>query len=320
MARQIQVNNSIIRNKFPNSLLSASSEARQVSLAAGADKQASSSVGTDITSLYLKEIGRWPLLDRSQEVMLTRQYQAGCDRSRARLIQSNLRLVVKISRSYLHRGLSLLDLVNEGNMGLIRAVEKFDPELGFRFSTYASWWIRQAVDRAVMNQSRTVRLPIHVIRGLTTYLKTSRELQQQFGRAPTVDEIAEKLDLTIEQANNILMVNEQAAVTGEAKVNDSSLSLLDSLPAKSSQQPDLLAARDTLGELLNKWILKLNGQQREVVLHRFGLDGQGSRTLEEVGEILGVTRERVRQVQMTALARLREISARSGVTEVPILE
>ncbi len=318
MAQQLKSKESIKWNNNPASFIPANAGVKQP--ASSKLTKSSKSTGTDITRLYLQEIGRWPLLSRSQEIALAHLYKAGCDRSRRRMIQSNLRLVVKISRSYLHRGLSLLDLVNEGNLGLIRAVEKFDPEHGCRFSTYATWWIRQSVDRAVMNQSRTVRLPIHVIRGLTTYLRASRNLQQQLGRSPTIDEVAEEIGLTVKQTHTIFMVNEQCIVTGDIKVNDSNLSLLDSLPARASQVPDLLVAREAANIALKKWVGKLNDQQRRVVVHRFGLDGHGSKTLEEVGDIMGVTRERVRQVQMVALSKLREISARHGVTEVPMLE
>ncbi|MBE9548200.1 MAG: sigma-70 family RNA polymerase sigma factor [Proteobacteria bacterium] len=275
---------------------------------------------TDITRIYLNEIGRWSLLNREQEQSLSKKLHAGCERSRRRMIVSNLRLVVKISRSYLNRGLSLLDLIDEGNLGLIRAVEKFDPERGFRFSTYATWWIRQSVDRAVMNQSRTVRLPIHVIRGLTSYLRAIRNLEQKLGRCPDIEEIANEVGITREQANKMFVVNDQVAVTGDLKLKDGNISLLDSLPDTSNEIPDQLFAKDSASRQLNVWLTKLNKQQRTVMIHRFGLDGHGGRTLEEVGAIMGVTRERVRQVQMSALVRLREISARSGVTEVPLFD
>jgi len=276
--------------------------------------------GTDITRIYLNEIGRWPLLTREQEISLGYKIRSGCERSRRRMIVSNLRLVVKISRSYLNRGLSLLDLIDEGNLGLIRAVEKFDPERGCRFSTYATWWIRQAVDRSVMNQSRTVRLPIHVIRGLTAYLRAIRNLEQQLGRCPDMEEIASEVGITREQANKMFVVNDQVTVTGDLQLRDGNISLLDSLPDQGTEIPDQLFAKDSASRQLTNWLGKLNQQQRTVMIHRFGLDGHGGRTLEQVGDIMGVTRERVRQVQMSALKRLREISERSGVTEVPLLD
>ncbi len=275
---------------------------------------------TDITRIYLNEIGRWPLLNREQEVQLAEKISLGCEKSRRLMIVSNLRLVVNIARNYLNRGLSLLDLIDEGNLGLIRAVEKFDPERGCRFSTYATWWIRQAVDRSVMNQSRTVRLPIHIIRGLTSYLRAIRALEQQLGRFPHIEEIATEIGITNAQANKLFMVNDQHAITGDIQLKDGNISLLDSLPAAAGEVPDQLAAKDSAGLQLSQWLDKLNQQQRAVMIHRFGLDGHGDRTLEQVGDILGVTRERVRQVQMSALTRLREISARSGITEVPLLD
>ncbi|MCF6225510.1 MAG: sigma-70 family RNA polymerase sigma factor [Xanthomonadales bacterium] len=275
---------------------------------------------TDITRIYLNEIGRWPLLTREQEIQLAEQISAGCESSRRKMIVSNLRLVVNIGRNYLNRGLSLLDLIDEGNLGLIRAVEKFDPERGCRFSTYATWWIRQAVDRSVMNQSRTVRLPIHIIRGLTSYLRAIRALEQQLGRCPHIEEIATEIGVTNAQANKMFVVSDQHMITGDIQLKDGNISLLDSLPATDAEVPDQLAAKDSARLQLKRWLSKLNQQQRAVMIHRFGLDGGGGRTLEQVGDILGVTRERVRQVQMSALTRLREISARAGVTEVPLLD
>ncbi len=275
---------------------------------------------TDITRIYLNEISRWTLLTREQEIQLAVKIKAGCERSRRRMIVSNLRLVVKISKNYLNRGLSLLDLIDEGNIGLIRAVEKFDPVHGCRFSTYATWWIKQAVDRAVMNQSRTVRLPIHVIRGLTSYLRAIRNLEQHLGRCPDMEEIAIEVGITLEQANKFFVVNDQIAIAGDIQLKDSNISLLESLPDKANDVPDQLLAKDIANKQLSEWLRKLNKQQRVVMIHRFGLDGHGGRTLEQVGDIMGVTRERVRQVQMTALKRLREISKLSGISEVPLLD
>jgi len=270
----------------------------------------------DVTRIYLSEIGRAKLLTADEEKSLSRAAIGGCMASRQRMIECNLRLVVKVARAYINRGLPLLDLIEEGNLGLIRAVEKFDPEKGFRFSTYATWWIRQSVERAIMNQCRTVRLPIHVIRELTSYLKTTRELEQKLGRRPGIEEVATRLDKPSDQVHTLFGLNEPTTST-ESTLGDNSKSVLDSIADESTHTPEDQYAEEAAGELLGQWLDLLPKQQRIVVEHRFGLHGKGRRTLEEVGQLLGVTRERVRQVQLAALTRLREISRREGVKDIP---
>jgi RNA polymerase nonessential primary-like sigma factor len=272
----------------------------------------------DVTRIYLSEIGRSRLLTADEEVELSRAVQGGCIASRRRMIESNLRLVVKIARGYINRGLPLLDLIEEGNLGLIRAVEKFDPERGCRFSTYATWWIRQAVERAIMNQCRTVRLPIHVIRELTGYLRTSRQLEQKLGRRPTVEEVAEHLKLPAEDVHTLFGFNEPATSADEPQGNGRAL--VDSIVADDGGDPESQYADFAAEQLLGDWLNRLPDQQRLVVEQRFGLDGKGRRTLEQVGELLGVTRERVRQVQLAALVQLREISRRAGISEMPFID
>ena len=274
----------------------------------------------DVTRIYLSEIGRANLLTADEEKSLTRAALNGCVASRQRMIESNLRLVVKISRAYINRGLPLLDLIEEGNLGLIRAVEKFDPERGCRFSTYATWWIRQSVERAIMNQCRTVRLPIHVIRELTKYLRSARELEQQLGRRPSLEEIAESLDKPVEDVYRIFSFNDSVAPVSDPKDSGSRKPILDTIVDEHCRDPESEYADHAAEELLEHWLDLLPSQQRLVVEHRFGLHGKGRRTLEEVGQLLGVTRERVRQVQLAALARLREISNREGISEMPFLE
>ena len=272
----------------------------------------------DVTRIYLSEIGRAKLLTADEEKSLSRAALGGCMASRQRMIESNLRLVVKVARSYINRGLPLLDLIEEGNLGLIRAVEKFDPERGFRFSTYATWWIRQSVERSIMNQCRTVRLPIHVIRELTNYLRATRELEQKMGRRPAVDEVANTLDKPSAALYSLFGFNEStSSADGSA---DGQKSILDSIADDQTHTPENEYAEQAAGELLGQWLDLLPKQQRIVVEHRFGLHGQGRRTLEEVGELLGVTRERVRQVQLAALTRLREISQREGIMEAPFMD
>lgn len=272
----------------------------------------------DVTRIYLSEIGRAKLLTADEEKALSRAALGGCMASRQRMIESNLRLVVKVSRSYINRGLPLLDLIEEGNLGLIRAVEKFDPEKGFRFSTYATWWIRQSVERSIMNQCRTVRLPIHVIRELTNYLRTTRELEQKMGRRPAVDEVARELEKPNSALYALFGFNE--STTSSEGSADGQRSALDSIADDKNHTPENEYAEQAAGELLVQWLDLLPKQQRIVVEHRFGLHGHGRRTLEEVGELLGVTRERVRQVQLAALAKLREISQREGVMEAPFMD
>jgi RNA polymerase nonessential primary-like sigma factor len=274
----------------------------------------------DVTRIYLSEIGRARLLTAEQEIALTRAASKGCIASRQRMIESNLRLVVNIARAYISRGLPLLDLVEEGNLGLIRAVEKFDPERGCRFSTYATWWIRQSVERAIMNQCRTVRLPIHVIRELTIYLRAARELEQKLSRRPTVEEVARELDIPAENVERLFGLNEPTASADEPVNGNSDRIVLDSLADESGAGPEARYAGMAAGRMLGNWLKQLSKQQRDVVEHRYGLNGHGRRTLEQVGELLGVTRERVRQVQLSALARLKEISSREGYVELPFLD
>ncbi|NNE05069.1 MAG: sigma-70 family RNA polymerase sigma factor [Xanthomonadales bacterium] len=275
----------------------------------------------DVTRIYLSEIGRSELLTADEEKSLARAIKAGCMISRQRMIESNLRLVVNVARAYINRGLPLLDLIEEGNIGLIRAVEKFDAERGCRFSTYATWWIRQSVERAIMNQCRTVRLPIHIIRELTNYLRTSREMEQQLGRRPSVEEVAIALEKPIEAVCEIFSFNENATSAGESAPSEEGRKpLLDSLVDVQARDPESEYADHAAESLLDHWLELLPVQQRTVVEHRFGLHGKGRRTLEEVGQLLGVTRERVRQVQLAALVRLREISKAEGVSEMPFLD
>lgn len=274
----------------------------------------------DVTRIYLSEIGRAALLTADEEKSLTRALNKGCAVSRQRMIESNLRLVVKIARAYINRGLPLLDLIEEGNIGLIRAVEKFDPERDCRFSTYATWWIRQSVQRAIMNQCRTVRLPIHIIRELTKYLRAARELEQKLRRRPSMEEISEHLDLPVDTVYSIFSLNESASYLSENKNDELIKPTLDNIVDEQNRSPEIEYADHAAEELLDHWLEFLPLQQRMVVVHRFGLHGKGRRTLEEVGQLLGVTRERVRQVQLAALSKLREISNREGILEMPFMD
>src|SRR5690554_850473 len=268
----------------------------------------------DPTQMYLNEIGFSPLLTPEEEVHFARLAQKGDPAGRKRMIESNLRLVVKIARRYVNRGLALLDLIEEGNLGLIRAVEKFDPERGFRFSTYATWWIRQTIERAIMNQTRTIRLPIHVVKELNIYLRAARELTQKLDHEPSPEEIAQLLDRLVEDVKRMLGLNERVASVDVPLGADSDKTLLDTLPDDMAGDPGDLLQEEDLNARIDNWLSELSEKQREVVTRRFGLRGHESSTLEEVGREIGLTRERVRQIQVEALKRLRDIFEQNGLS------
>ncbi len=267
----------------------------------------------DATQLYLNEIGFSPLLSAEEEVYFSRKSLRGCEASRKRMIESNLRLVVKIARRYVNRGLALLDLIEEGNLGLIRAVEKFDPERGFRFSTYATWWIRQTIERAIMNQTRTIRLPIHVVKELNVYLRAARELAQKLDHEPTPEDIANLLDKPVADVQRMLGLNERVTSMDVPIGQSSDKSLVDTIPDQHVSDPASLLQDSDLSESIDGWLTELTEKQREVVARRFGLRGYEMSTLEEVGREIGLTRERVRQIQVEALKRLRDILEKQGL-------
>jgi len=266
----------------------------------------------DPTRLYLNEIGASPLLTAEEEVHFSRLAQQGDDSARKRMIESNLRLVVKIARRYMNRGLAFLDLIEEGNLGLIRAVEKFDPERGFRFSTYATWWIRQTIERAIMNQTRTIRLPIHVVKEINTYLRAARNLAQKLDHEPSAEEIAQLLDKPIDDVERMLGLNERTASTDTSIMNDSDKTLLETIADSNAPDPVDTLQQEDVHSNLEECLAQLSAKQREVVERRFGLHGHKVSTLEEVGHEIGVTRERVRQIQMDALRKLKRILELEG--------
>ncbi|ATG75115.1 RNA polymerase sigma factor RpoS [Zobellella denitrificans] len=268
----------------------------------------------DVTQLYLGEIGFSPLLTAEEEVHYARRALRGDLAARKRMIESNLRLVVKISRRYNNRGLALLDLIEEGNLGLIRAVEKFDPERGFRFSTYATWWIRQTIERAIMNQTRTIRLPIHVVKELNVYLRTARELAHRLDHEPTAEEIAEALDKPVEDVSRMLKLNEKISSVDTPIGGDGDKALLDVITDERDTDPETETQEDDMRLSLVHWLEELNPKQREVLARRFGLLGYEASTLEDVGREIGLTRERVRQIQVEALRRLKEILTQQGLS------
>ncbi|WP_119395432.1 RNA polymerase sigma factor RpoS [Salinibius halmophilus] len=268
----------------------------------------------DATQLYLNEIGFSPLLSPEEEVYFARLARKGDEAGRKRMIESNLRLVVKIARRYLNRGLTLLDLIEEGNLGLIRAVEKFDPERGFRFSTYATWWIRQTIERAIMNQTRTIRLPIHVVKELNVYLRASRELAQKLDHEPTPEEIADLLDKPVSDVKKMLGLNERIASVDVPMGQGGEKSLLETIADNNARDPEAQLQGDDLNSQMDAWLDDLSEKQREVLARRFGLRGHEASTLEQVGKEIGLTRERVRQIQVEALRRLRDVMEKEGLS------
>jgi RNA polymerase nonessential primary-like sigma factor len=266
----------------------------------------------DPTRLYLNEIGASPLLTAEEEVTLARRAQQGDEDARNHMIESNLRLVVKIARRYMNRGLAFLDLIEEGNLGLIRAVEKFDPERGFRFSTYGTWWIRQTIERAIMNQTRTIRLPIHIVKEINTYLRAARTLAQKLDHEPSAEEVADLLDKPLEDVERMLWLNERISSTDSSVMNDPGKTLLDTLADQNASDPTETLQEEGVNSNIEECLSQLSDKQREVVERRFGLHGYSVSTLEEVGQEIGVTRERVRQIQMDALKKLKRILEHEG--------
>jgi RNA polymerase nonessential primary-like sigma factor len=273
----------------------------------------------DPTRQYLDEIGISPLLSADEEKYYARLVQSGDEPARQRMIESNLRLVVKISRRYLNRGLPLLDLIEEGNLGLIHAVKKFDPERGFRFSTYATWWIRQTIERAIMNQSRTVRLPIHVIKDINTCLRAARHLRQRGEKVPTTADIASYLQRDTAEVERLMGLHHRVTLrAGPADENGSAP--VDLLRAKRDAEPSRCAQKEAMNNIVDHWVCELNEKQRAVVERRFGLHGYRRATLEQIGNEIGVTRERVRQIQLDALKNLRTMMENDGISSDTILD
>ena len=273
----------------------------------------------DPTRRYLDEIGVSPLLTADEEKMYARRAQRGDESARQRMIESNLRLVVKIARRYINRGLPLLDLIEEGNLGLIHAVKKFDPERGFRFSTYATWWIRQTIERGIMNQSRTVRLPIHVIKDINSCLRATRRLRQQMDRAPSMQELADHLGRNVADVERLMGLHERVTLRTSSRDNDGT-GPVERLHAKRSAEPPRCAQQEIINDIVDHWVCELNEKQREVVERRFGLHGYRRATLEQIGNEIGVTRERVRQIQIDALKNLREMLESHGISGDVVLD
>lgn len=265
----------------------------------------------DPTQLYLDEIGLSPLLTADEEKALSRRARDGDEAARQRMIESNLRLVVSIARRYLQRGLPLLDLIEEGNLGLMHATEKFDPELGFRFSTYATWWIRQSIERAIMNQSRTVRLPVHVIKDINLCLRASTRIHNEHGQAPGCREIADFLGRDMAEVERLMVLHERSVLRPQRR-NTEGADAVERLPAAAGLEPAQALQRDLVRGIVDHWVCELGDRQRAVIERRFGLHGHQRASLRQIGAEIGVTRERVRQIQVEALRNLRDMMERHG--------
>jgi RNA polymerase nonessential primary-like sigma factor len=263
----------------------------------------------DVTQMYLNEIGQSPLLSPAEELECARATRAGDFDARQKMIERNLRLVVSIAKHYLNRGLTLADLIEEGNLGLIHALEKFDPERGFRFTTYATWWIRQSVERAIMNQSRTIRLPAHVVKELNVVLRALRHLETHGmmgeGREPTLDDVAHLLGKPVAQLRRLLGYNEKVTSLDAPLDTEPGLSVGDQLTDDEAPTPELVLHNSEIEDWIRQWLGELTERQRRVIERRYGLNGREVATLEELARELEVTRERVRQIQAEALDKLR---------------
>jgi RNA polymerase nonessential primary-like sigma factor len=280
-----------------------------------------SELSTDTTQHYLNQIGARPLLTAEQEVHYATLAKRGDFEARQKMIEHNLRLVVSIAKHYINRGVVLLDLIEEGNLGLMRAIDKFEPERGFRFSTYATWWIRQSIERAIMNQARTVRLPVHMVRELNQILRAKYHLEAQHhdGKDATAEDIAHLVDRPVDEVQDILALSEHATSLDAPLDNDPQSSLMDMLPGDTEDAPDSKAEQNEMTVLVRDWLKKLPDKQRIVIVRRFGLDNDDPATLEELAAEMSVTRERVRQIQQEALTKLKRALTARGVGKDALL-
>ena len=270
---------------------------------------------TDVTQIYFNEIGQNALLTAKEEGELTRRVRQNDFPARQRMIECNLRLVVNIAKHYTNHGVALLDLIEEGNMGMMHALDKFDPERGFRFSTYATWWIRQNIERCIMNQSRTIRLPVHVIKDLNSILQAARHLEAHTGKEPKAEDVAHLLDRPIKEVRRMLSLN-QSMMSLDAPLDvDPLLSIGDAIADDHNPAPDLMWEQSEIKDRVQEWLGRLNDKQRYIIEQRYGLNGYDTQTLEQLAASLDLTRERVRQIQLEALQTLRMILRCEGISK-----
>lgn len=270
-------------------------------------------VSRDPIRIYLDEIRRTKLLTAKEELELARKVSEGDEDARCLMIESNLRLVVNIAKRYMNRGLPLLDLIEEGNLGLIRAVEKFDYKRGFRFSTYATWWIRQSVERAIVNQARIIRLPVHVSEEITGVLKTRAKLLQELCREPNMVEVAEKMDKPLARVQYIFQLVRRTSSIETPIGEDDDQELMNLIPDDKAVMPSELIEDEKRLTLIFNWLDELHENERDIIILRFGLDDGEPKTLESIGQRYGVTRERIRQIEASALRKLRRIAIRMDI-------
>ncbi|MBX3077206.1 sigma-70 family RNA polymerase sigma factor [Candidatus Obscuribacterales bacterium] len=266
-------------------------------------------VSEDPVQFYLRSIGRVKLLSATEEIELARRVAAGDPLAKKRLVQANLRLVVSVAKKYQNRGLPFLDLIQEGNLGLIRAAEKFDPERGYKFSTYATWWIRQGITRALADKSRTIRVPVHMVETINNLRKATRSLSQKLDRRPTMEELAKEMDVSLAKVKDILAANRSPLSLDTPYGEDDDNTLAELVEDESSKTPEDATATSLMSDDVRKVLSVLTAREREVLILRFGLNDGKPRTLEQVGRLVGITRERTRQIELKALRFLRQSQA-----------
>jgi RNA polymerase nonessential primary-like sigma factor len=288
-------------------------EAAEAAPSAGAEPQ-SDYLLTDVTQIYFNEIGQNCLLTAKEEAALTRLVKQDNFPARQKMIECNLRLVVNIAKHYTNHGVALLDLIEEGNMGMMHALDKFDPERGFRFSTYATWWIRQNIERCIMNQSRTIRLPVHVIKDLNIILQAARHLEAHTGKEPRAEDVAHLLGRPVKEVQRMLSLNMGMMSLDAPLEVDPLLSMGDVMPDDNTPGPDLMLEQSEIKDRVQEWLHRLNEKQRYIIEKRYGLNGYEIQTLEQLATTLDLTRERVRQIQLEALQTLRIILRCDGVS------
>jgi RNA polymerase nonessential primary-like sigma factor len=274
---------------------------------------------TDLTQIYFNEIGHHALLSKQEEALLTRLVKQNDFDARQKMIECNLRLVVSIAKRYIKHGVALLDLIEEGNMGMMHALDKFDPERGFRFSTYATWWIRQNIERCIMNQSRTIRVPVHVVKDLNIILQAARHLEAQTGKEPRPEDVAHLLGRPVKEVQRMLSFS-MSIVSLDAPLDiDPLLSIGDGMADDQNLGPDLILEQSEIKQRVQEWLNRLNDKQRYIVQTRYGLNGYEIQTLEQLAKTLDLTRERVRQIQLGALETLHGILRGEGVSRDAVL-